>query len=160
MTIAPTQLGALYTRGAPIVLRRARALSGDERWAREVVQAVFMGVLGNPTLLGELRDPVRWLYRATTRACLERLRVQPRLVDSEHVALPTDGAPCLKVARRAASLPPPLDQVAVYAWLDGMGRAEIATVMGCSERHASLLLRQAAETLRSRAELPEATSAK
>lgn len=167
MTIAPTQLGALYTRGTPIVLRRARALSGDEQWSREVVQAVFVRVLERPSHLEEMRDPVQWLYRTTTRVCLERLRCTAgEALLPDHAACPEGpgasvaSGSSVAIARLAASLPPPLDQVAIYAWLDGMGRSEIASVLGCSEAAAGRMLRSARQLLVDQLDQVDAVSAR
>ena len=79
-------------------------------------------------------------------------------------SVPQPGSPdaerALAITRLAASLPPPLGQVAVYAWLDQMPRAEIAAILGCSESHVRVLLRRAAGTLRSEADDLDVTSAR
>lgn len=166
MTADPAELGALYAQGAPIVLRRARALLRDEEEAREVVQVVFLRLLDRPGLLDGVADPVGWLYTSTTRACLNRLRDganRRRLLDERVVPLrPSISLPRAEnrvaVAELIAALPPPLDQVAVYAWIDGLRRGEIAELLDCSDRHASRLIERTRAALRALVAEPPARS--
>ena len=71
MTVA--EFEDVYRRCAPLVHSRARRMLGGE--ADDVVQEVFTRLWRRPPAHGEL---LPWLYRASTNACLDRLRAQQR----------------------------------------------------------------------------------
>lgn len=64
----------LYRRYGPVVLRRARAILGDEEQARDLVQEVFVQVLEKKGGFRGEASPMTWIYRITTNLCLNRLR--------------------------------------------------------------------------------------
>lgn len=63
----------LYTRYAPMVLRRCRVLLKDEEKAVDAMQEVFMKVLTNRAGLNA-RYPSSLLYRIATNVCLNVIR--------------------------------------------------------------------------------------
>jgi RNA polymerase sigma-70 factor (ECF subfamily) len=117
-------------------------LLGRAEDAEDVLHDVFVAMQRLPS--DGLHEPLHWLYRATTRACLNRLRnlrTHDRLRDT--VALmerpPEQLSPEMATVLRQAlaALPEELREVAVCAWLDRMTQAEIAEVIGCSRRTVS-----------------------
>lgn len=150
-------LGALYASHGHVVLRRARALLGDEEEARDVVHEVFASLLARPGQFQGRSAPSTFLYAATTHAALHRLRDRTRraqLVDL-HVA------PTQSTARHAprgestailrdllARVPADLAEVATYAYVDEMSHEEIAEVVGCSRRTVGNLLSRFHEKVR------------
>jgi RNA polymerase sigma-70 factor (ECF subfamily) len=138
---------ATYRRHGHSVLRRARALMGNEEDARELLQEVFVSLVDHPGQFEGRSDVATWLYSATTHSCLNRLRnerTRRRLLD-ERAAMSLSGSgdnPEHKTLLRQLllRLPNELAEVAVYRYLDGMTHEEIAQLIGCSRRHVGDLL--------------------
>jgi len=84
MTSRATDLGTLYERYGPMVLRRCRQILRDEDEALDVMQEVFVRLLERPAILADLY-PSSFLYRVATNLCLNRLRDKRR-----RAALPGD----------------------------------------------------------------------
>jgi RNA polymerase sigma factor (sigma-70 family) len=70
-------VGALYGRYAPMVLRRCRHLLRDEELAADAMQETFVRVLQHRTTLNA-RYPSSLLYRIATNICLNMLRTKKR----------------------------------------------------------------------------------
>jgi RNA polymerase sigma-70 factor (ECF subfamily) len=125
----------------PLVLRRARALLGDEHAARDAAHDVFLKVV---QCLSEFRreaSPVTWLYRATTNHCLNLLRSKLRRPEvqqhDEHDALALETlsmADRLTLTAVLARVPEHLREIGIYYYLDQMSHEEIAGLMGLSRR--------------------------
>jgi len=134
------ELEQLYDRYAPLAYARARRLLGDDEVAWDVVHDVFVR-LAQRRSVG--RDPLRYLYRATTNACIDHRR---RMV--HRATLPLDEALCGaadarvvdSMATRALldtlweSLDETDRQIAVLCFVDGLTQAEIARVLGIWRR--------------------------
>jgi RNA polymerase sigma-70 factor, ECF subfamily len=145
----------LYREHGHVVLRRARALLGDEEEARDVVQEVFMSLLDRPDQFGGRSTFTTWLYAVTTHACLSRLRnrrTRERLLrergprDSGAPGRLPTGERFALVRQWLERLPEPLALVAVYSIVDGMTQQEIADQIGGSRRRVGDLLQQLEET--------------
>jgi len=141
------------------VLRRARAVLGNEEVARDVVQEVFASLVDRPDQFRGESSLTTWLYSATTHGCLNRLRNQrtrARLL-TERPPSPAGGPPLAESAvilkDLFARIPHELAQAAIYYYADEMTHDEIATVLGCSRRHVGNLL----ERLRTHVERQEAS---
>ena len=129
------------------MLRRARALMGNEADAQELLQEVFASLVDRPSQFAGKSSLATWLYSATTHGCLNRLRndrVRRRLLDAREPASgkassanPEQEAILRQVLTR---LPRELAEVAVYRYLDGMTHDEIASLLGCSRRHVGDLI--------------------
>jgi RNA polymerase sigma-70 factor (ECF subfamily) len=138
---------AMYRTHGRSVLRRARALMGNEDDARELLQEVFASLVGRPEQYAGKSSAATWLYSVTTHRCLNRLRnerVRRRILEA-HGSTTTETSPespeTHAVLRRLlVSLPRELAEVAIYRYLDGMTHEEIAQVLGCSRRHVGDLV--------------------
>lgn len=64
----------LYRRYGPTVLRRARAILGNEDMARDLLQEVFVQVVEQKGRFRGEASPMTWIYRITTNLALNRLR--------------------------------------------------------------------------------------
>jgi RNA polymerase sigma-70 factor, ECF subfamily len=141
------EVEAMYKAHGHLVLRRARALLGDEEDARDLLQEVFASLVHRPDQFEARSDFTTWLYSATTHGCLTRLRdrrtrrrlLAERAPASDVVAPGSPEHPAM-VRELLARLPSELREVAVYHHLDGMTHEEIAQVLGCSRRHVGDLL--------------------
>ena len=146
----------LYRRYAPSAFRRARSMLGSDADAHELVHDVFLGLLERPQQYRGESQMSTFLYSTVTHACLNRIRDRrnrlrllrervfghgPRVVSGE---APAASSILRSVLER---MPPPLAEVAVYHYMDGLTHEEIATILGCSRRqvgnHVSSLSRWA-----------------
>jgi RNA polymerase sigma factor (sigma-70 family) len=151
MTAPARDFDLLYRRHAAAVFRRARVLLKSEAEAHEVVQDLFLSLLERPQQFQGKSTLTTWLYSATTHACLNRLRNQKnrtRLLREQETPSEADS----KLAPEALSLlsdtlhrlPPPLGEVAVYAFFDELSHEEIAQIMGCSRTHVTNMVQRIA----------------
>jgi RNA polymerase sigma-70 factor (ECF subfamily) len=140
MTPAPSceELYALY---GTMVLRRARAMLGEEQAARDATQEIFVRVLRAWAEFRAEASPVTWLYRATTNHCLNALRDGARhsaaLDELEHAAVGSRPAGLdERLTLRAVldRVPSALREIAVYYYLDQLSHEEIARITGTSRR--------------------------
>jgi RNA polymerase sigma-70 factor (ECF subfamily) len=137
----PDTRAELYRVYGPLVLRRARALLGDEHAAHDATHDVFVRVLASLAEFRAESSPVTWLYRVTTNHCLNVLRgrlrrpevgTSPGVDPSVEDAVSVDERLTLDAV--LARVPEHLREVAVYYYLDQMSHEEIAQVMGVSRR--------------------------
>lgn len=139
-------IDTLYRKHGPAVLRRARALLGDEQEAQELLHDVFTQLLSRPEQFEGRSSMTTFLYSVTTHAALHRLRKRrnrQRLLETHEMA-PRTEAPrqeTLALLRQLLlDLPEDLAQVAVYHYLDDMTQTEIASIMGCSRQWVTKLV--------------------
>ncbi|MGQ0508821.1 MAG: RNA polymerase sigma factor [Myxococcaceae bacterium] len=71
----PQQMGQLYARFAPAVYRRALAIVRSESDARDILQEVFSKAMKSPIPTQSPGESLAWLYRVTTNASLNWLRL-------------------------------------------------------------------------------------
>ncbi len=141
----------LYRSHGHLVLRRARALLGNEADAQETLQEVFAALLRSKGALGKIRSVVGWLYAATTHHCLNLLRDRrtgAQLLEREVFPAMPEGdqarADALALARDVvARLPEEVGAALVYHYVDGMTYEEVADQLGCSRRKVGYLLASA-----------------
>lgn len=130
----------LYRRYGPVVLRRARAILGDEEQARDLVQEVFVQVLEKKGGFRGEASPMTWIYRITTNLSLNRLRDGRRRTQllHERPAPPDAVEPQvdarLTLAAILRQVPEELGAIAIYHHVDRMSHAEIAEILGVSRR--------------------------
>jgi RNA polymerase sigma factor (sigma-70 family) len=131
----------LYAQYGAMVLRRARAMLGEEQAARDATQEIFVKVLRSWDEFRAEASPVTWLYRATTNLCLNALRDGARhtaALDqlthaaSDHVNARLDDRLTLRAV--LDRVPTPLREIAVYYYLDQLSHDEIARLTGTSRR--------------------------
>jgi RNA polymerase sigma-70 factor (ECF subfamily) len=145
----------LYRRHGAMVLRRARAILGDEQAARDAMQEVFVRVLRSGAAFRGEASPTTWLYRMTTNVCLNVIRDGGRrrdiLAERWSADPPVDISPegRITVARVLAELPDELREIAVYYFLDSMNQDEIAQLLGISRRTVGNRLDEFKERARS-----------
>jgi RNA polymerase sigma-70 factor (ECF subfamily) len=127
--------------GAMVLRRIKRFYRGDE--AEEVLQEIFIRVLTTDAVFRGEASTVTWLYRLTTRYCLNRLRNARRreeLLDQHGTpswgvgiaSPPQESRVFLEQLWR--TLDEELALVGVYYFVDGMSHAEIASAIRVSRR--------------------------
>lgn len=134
------QIEELFVRWGPMVMRRARAILGNEADAEEATHDVFLKVYDALDDFEGRSQVATWLYRITTNLCLNRLRNQARRKElralhlSENIAVA--GHADRVLARELLLKVPDANwaKAALYIYLDGMTQEEAADVMGVSQR--------------------------
>ncbi len=145
----------LYRRYGAVVYRRARTLLGDDDRAWDVVQEIFMQLLGGMDFRGE-STPTTWLYRITTNRCLNLLRDlgrRARRLEAGVPSLPVFGAggdgPLIEgriaIQQLAQQIEPDLCELAIYAYVDCLPHEEIGQLVGLSRKTVGQRLRQFCE---------------
>ena len=131
-------LDQLYSAHAPSVFRRARALLADDVDAQRVVSDVFGRLYDRPERYQGRPALCRQLYALTTRACVERLRGRKRSL----AAAGGEGDRAAALRALLDRLEEPLDELAVYYYLDELTQEEVTELLGCSRRRITNLLAQ------------------
>lgn len=153
----PLDVEGLYREYAPMVLRRCRALLGDEEDAAEAMQQTFVRLIEYSHRLDD-RAPSSLLWTMATRICLNQIRASK--------SRPQPGAERelvyriaeLPVAERQASVRGMLRrlfgqhderarEVAFMYHVDGMTHAQVAEAVGLSVSGVRWKLRQLRNTL-------------
>lgn len=153
----------LYQRHHGAVFRLAlRYGKGDQAWAEDVTQDVFIDLMRALPGLSGLDDLGGWLYRATTNRCFKRLRrerflnLAPVRWLLEHRAAEPSLPDAIVMARddlqRAfdalSALPPKERMVFSMYYLDDKGQEEIGRILGHSKGYVSKLLQRSVAQLR------------
>lgn len=149
-------IAQLFDLYGPMVLRRCRAMLGDEESAAEAMQEVFTRLVHKQL---DVRHPSSLLYQMATHECLTRLRTRRRRPEelreylSERISRTPQVDDRLDAARALDWLfgrEPPSTQVITTMFLvDGMTWEQIAKELGMSVSGVRKRLR------RLRSHLPE-----
>ncbi|PCC68594.1 RNA polymerase sigma-70 factor, ECF subfamily [Nannocystis exedens] len=151
-------LDRLYRRHHRAVYQLAlRYGLGNEAWAEDVVQDVFLILLDRLPTLEDTGQLDGWLYRVTTNRCLRKLR-RDAFLNRPLVRwlLARDGAAetspeqqvfarrDLERARSALAALPARERVVVgMCHLDGKSQREVCEILGLSKGYVSKLLARA-----------------
>jgi RNA polymerase sigma-70 factor, ECF subfamily len=142
MPVPQPEIAHLYAAHAARVLRWVRRFS-TERDPEELVHEIFVKVIERIEQFRAEASPTTWLYRVTTNHCLNRMRDQGRRAElrREHLDAtwaiavePADQETVTMLGQLFRALDAEQAEVAVYYFIDGMTHAEIARIVGCSER--------------------------
>lgn len=149
---APTTFPQAYGQFLGPVRAKCRRLLGQTSAADDVAQETFARLWrSGPRLDGETdsKTIMAWLYVTSTRLALDALRQMRTSVDlasADDVPLPGGCAPDEVIAARAsiaalARLVATEDlEAALLSRVDGLPQAEVASVLGVSERTVRRLL--------------------
>ncbi|MDC3989222.1 RNA polymerase sigma factor [Polyangium jinanense] len=161
--LSPSELraaiAAAYERHRGLVYRLAlRYGSARRAWAEDVTQEVFLQLVRHAGVLDDLDALEGWLYRTTTRRCLNKLRKERLLawvtmdflrgesreepsMDGDALAGARDE---LRHAFRALSTLPAKERVAFAMHvIDGLTLEEIGAVLGHTKGYVSKLVMRA-----------------
>jgi RNA polymerase sigma factor (sigma-70 family) len=145
-----TMVEEAYRKHGATVLRRARAILGDEAEAKEVLQDVFKSLLEGSTPFEQRSALTTWLYAITTNACLTRMRnrrTRQRLMDERQESFmgpvpPQDAERWAQLRQLLERLPEHLGVIAIHYFLDEMTQQEIARLVGCSRSQVGNLIKE------------------
>jgi RNA polymerase sigma-70 factor, ECF subfamily len=137
-----------FNKYGPMVYRRALTLLGDPTEAEDATQEVFVRALTNVDKFRAEASVSTWLYRITTNYCLNQVRnrsTRKRLLeahgpDPSNEASPFEPANIIAIRRLLANAEEREATAAVYVYIDGMRREEVAEMLGCSVRTVGNLL--------------------
>jgi len=150
MPAADSDVARLYREHSKRVYRWVQRFESAAD-AEEVVHEIFVKVIERIDGFRAEASPTTWLYRMTTNHCINRRRdsgrraelwrahagalwAQPVVaVDQETVAF---------LRQFWATLDDELVETGVYYFIDGVTQAEIARIVGCSERTVGNRLRR------------------
>ena len=139
-----------------MVYRRALVLLGDPHEAEDATQEVFVRALTSADKFRAESSVSTWLYRITTNYCLNQVRnrtTRRRLLET-HARDPALGeshaepANMIAIRRLLAEADERQARAAVYVYVDGMRREEVAELLGCSVRTVGNLLDRFAQWAR------------
>ena len=149
------EIEALYRKFGPSVLRRARALLGEEQAARDAMQEVFIRALRAGEDFRADASPMTWLYRITTNYCLNLIRDRSRRAQllakaggPAATTAPATTDELLTVRRLLRDVDPELKEIAVYYFVDQLNQDEIAALLGVSRRTIGYRIEQFKEAAR------------
>ncbi len=139
---------AYFDKFGPMVYRRALVLLGDPNEAEDATQEVFIRALQNEDKFRAESSVSTWLYRITTNYCLNQVRnraTRRRILEAhgkDPVVHPIEAEPANMIAirRLLAEADERQATAAVYVYVDGMRREEVAELLGCSVRTVGNLL--------------------
>lgn len=135
-----TDLTLAYRRFFPLLVRKCSRMLRDPHAAEDVAQESFLRLARSGLLLTDDRAVTAWLYKTSTRLAIDRLRRRAPAVDTSLellVSAPVQHEESL--ARRMLAIlrvRTPDDELAaaVLFHVDGLTQAEVADVLGVSER--------------------------
>lgn len=142
------EIESIFLRWGPMVLRRARAILGNEADAEEAMQDVFLKLYDTLDNFEGRSNVSTWLYRVATNLCLNRLRDENRRRELRAIHLQENisfNGPAGQVIARETLLKVPdveWARAAVYVYADGMTQDEAAKLMGVSVRTIGNYLRR------------------
>jgi RNA polymerase sigma-70 factor (ECF subfamily) len=152
----------VYLREFPRVFALAYALSGS-RWAAEdLAQDAFMAAHRQWGRIGGYDDPGAWVRRVAANLAVSAVRrrlaearalvrLAGRQQEQPYAALPGEDGDFWRAVRR---LPRRQAQVVALVALQDMSTAEVASILGCSQRTVQVHLQKARTTLTIRLGLP------
>lgn len=146
---------SIYTAHQSLVYRLAlRYGNGDQQWAEDIVQDVFLDLFAEPSKIREVANVSGWLYRVTTNRCLTRLRRERFLhaapvrwllecrgasaPDPETLGIRDDRLH--RVFRAVRDMPPKVRAAFYMHHVDGKSQTEIADILGCSKSYVCKVL--------------------
>jgi RNA polymerase sigma-70 factor (ECF subfamily) len=148
-----------YRRIFPLILNKCRRMIHDAAESQDLAQEVFVRLWRSRELIADPRALTAWLYRTCTRLAIDRARSRGRQDvalaaiaargDGEGTASPEQQSASRRALAQVATQTPVRElEVAVLSRVDGLGHAEIADVVGASERTIRRLLVRFDERLR------------
>ena len=157
-----TRVAALYARHkAPVYAQALRFGCGDRAFAEDVLQDVFVSLLGAVDRLRDVDELGAWLRRVTVNACLNRQRRErfrrsrlaeivlgPATVEDDPVAR-VDAARAHGDAVALLRALPPKERVAFcVVVVDGEPQTDLCRLLGCSKGYASKLVARSTRRVR------------
>jgi RNA polymerase sigma-70 factor (ECF subfamily) len=140
-----TAVAEIYRRYGGAVWRRCMTILGNDAFARDVTQDVFVRCIQHRRELRDGRELLAWLYRVATNLCLNQLRHQKLRsagdrerggadVPAIEPSAENDPTTRILIDELLDGVDLRTRQLAIYVFVDGMSHAEAAQVARVSER--------------------------
>jgi RNA polymerase sigma-70 factor (ECF subfamily) len=139
---------AVFNEHARFVYRTAYGVTGSHEDAEDILQTVFMRVLGRDLPHDVARNPRAYLYRAAVNLSLDTIRMRRRYLrveDEKLTELPapadsTDDLIHRRLYQAIAELKPETAQILILRYVHDRSDAEIARMLGVSRGTIALRL--------------------
>lgn len=142
MPMTDKELAALYERYANIVLRRCRAILGNEEDARDALHETFARVIRHQDEFRREASPLTWMYRISTNLCLNEIRNRTgRRAKLEHrgdevtpepLSIAGLGLDDARIRDLLGEVDDETRACVVHTWFDECTRQEVADLVGLS----------------------------
>jgi len=140
-----------YRRVFPMILNKCRRMIRDAAESQDLAQEVFVRLWRSREMITDPRALTAWLYRTCTRLAIDRSRSRGRHdvalaamaagSDGQGAASPEQQSTSRRALAQVAARTPARElEVALLSRVDELGHAEIAEVVGISERTVRRLL--------------------
>ena len=139
---------SIFREHSPMVYRTARAVTGREEDAQDVVQTIFLRLIRGDYSAGLRANPKGYLYRAAVNLSLDVLRARRRFTgpqDLDRFEAPVfasgfEEARHQALDRALAQLPPEAVQILTLRYVHGYSDSDIAELLGTSRGAMALPL--------------------
>lgn len=140
--LSNVELSELYKKYGHLVLRRSRAILGDQQLAEDALQNVFLKLLKHGGALRTAESKLAWVYRVVDRCCYDLLKTRRRerpTSETENVSVPEQETPNLDpheglLAQLLEGLNPDEQLVATLLYSDGLTQGEVSKRVGRSRQ--------------------------
>ncbi|NWG14152.1 MAG: sigma-70 family RNA polymerase sigma factor [Acidobacteria bacterium] len=155
---SPTEFAELYERHYAAVYRTALRVTGNPADAEDVLQTVFLRVLGRSGRLEPPRMPGAYLRRAAANAALDLLRrravhAESQLEDASLLTSAERPALLKERLRRALATLQENDAVLfVLRYVEGLSNGELAELFGLEKNHVAVRLHRLRQALQAEME--------
>jgi RNA polymerase sigma-70 factor (ECF subfamily) len=149
MTDDDDDIKQAYRQYFPLLVRKCTRMLRDRHEAEDLAQESFIRLHGSEVAHGDPRLVSAWLYRTSTRLCIDRLRARKRGPVSDEAAsalVPGGIDPERRTGVQEAfgellqRVPPEELEAAFLIRLDGLTQNEAAEVLGVHERTVRRLM--------------------
>jgi RNA polymerase sigma-70 factor, ECF subfamily len=149
----PGELERIFEEHHASVFRAAYRITGNATDAEDVLQTVFLRLLGRKADLAALTNPKAYLHRAALNAALDVVRAR-RNEASAPLESVQDSAPAQtpemreSLRRGLARLSPLMAEVFALRFLEGYSNQEIARMLSVSQARVAVTVHRARRQLR------------
>jgi RNA polymerase sigma-70 factor, ECF subfamily len=150
---SPTGFAELYERHYAIVYRTALRITGNPADAEDVLQTIFLRVLGQGGRLGPDQMPGAYFRRAAANAAVDLIRRrvsrQESQLDAESLQAGHESTALLKERlRRAIAMLEHSDAVMfLLRYVEGLSNGELAEMFGLEKNNIAVRLHRIRQTL-------------
>jgi RNA polymerase sigma-70 factor, ECF subfamily len=149
----PGDLERIFEEHHASVFRAAYRITGNATDAEDVLQTVFLRLLGRKGEPAALINPKAYLHRAAVNAALDVVRARRNEanapLETVQASVPAQDGELRELLRRGlATLSPSVAEVFALRFLEGYSNQEIARALGVSQVRVAVTVHRARRQLR------------